>query len=90
MRSTISSKGGITVPAEVRKKLGLTPGTPIEFELRSGEVVLRRRVKSAHPVDQAFGLLSLRKPMDRLHDEMRGGPSSKPTSSGKKQLMKGV
>lgn len=72
MRSTISSKGQITVPAEVRSKLGLVPGTPVEFELRSSEVVLRKGVKGTHPVDQVFGLLRLQKPVDRLLDEMRG------------------
>ena len=79
MRRIISSKGRITIPAELRKKLGLTPGTAVEFELGAGEVLLRKRVKGAHPVDQVFGLLSLRKPVDRLVDDMRG-PARSPTS----------
>ena len=36
MKSTISSKGQITVPAKVREKLGLGPGTIVEFQIRKG------------------------------------------------------
>jgi AbrB family looped-hinge helix DNA binding protein len=39
MRSRISSKGQVTVPAEVRETLGLVPGTPVEFVVREGEAV---------------------------------------------------
>lgn len=72
MKSTISAKGQITVPVEVRNRLGLVPGTPVEFELRQGEVVLRKGVKAEHPVDRVFGILKLERPVDDLLDEMRG------------------
>ena len=32
MTSTISSKGQVTVPVELREMLGLTPGTRLAFE----------------------------------------------------------
>lgn len=72
MKSTISAKGQITVPVEVRNRLGLVPGTPVEFELREGEVVLHKGVKGPHPVDRVFGVLKLERPVDDLLDEMRG------------------
>jgi AbrB family looped-hinge helix DNA binding protein len=31
------------VPLEVRERLGLRPGTPVEFELREEGVLLRKR-----------------------------------------------
>lgn len=77
MKSNISSKGQITVPAKVRNHLGLVPGTPVEFELRERDVVLRKGVSGSHPVDQVFGVLSLAGPVDELLDEMRG-PRPKP------------
>lgn len=52
MRSTISSTSQVTVPAEVRERLGLVPGTPVEFELREEGLLLRKGVSSSHPVDQ--------------------------------------
>lgn len=72
MKSIISAKGQITVPAPVRDKLGLAPGTPVQFELREGGVLLRKGRSGTHPVDQVFGRLRLRKPVDALLDEMRG------------------
>ncbi len=42
--STVTSKGQITVPKRIRDALGLTPGSEVEFELRDGQVLLRKRV----------------------------------------------
>ena len=72
MKSTISAKGQITVPAEVRDKLGLAPGTAVQFELCEGGVLLRKGSPGPHPVDRIFGRLTLPKPVDALLDEMRG------------------
>jgi AbrB family looped-hinge helix DNA binding protein len=72
VKSTISSKGQITVPVEVRVKLGLVEGTPVEFELRKDGVLLKKGRKGRHPVDDVFGILKLGKPVDVLLDEMRG------------------
>lgn len=68
MKSVVSSKGQITLPAEIRAKLGLVTGTPVQFEVRDGEVVLRKGVRGSHPVDQLFGRLRLPKPVDALLD----------------------
>jgi antitoxin PrlF len=72
MKSIISTKGRITVPAPIRDKLGLAPGTAVQFELREGGVLLRKGRVGAHPVDQVFGRLRLRRRVDALLDEMRG------------------
>ena len=72
MESTISSKGQVTVPAEVRERLGLRPGTKVAFELRSEGALLRRVVPPEHPVDRVFGILDLGKSVDEAITEMRG------------------
>ena len=72
MKSTVSSKGQITLPAAIREKLGLAAGTVVRFELRGGGVVVRKGALGPHPVDQVFGRLRLAKPVDDLLDEMRG------------------
>jgi antitoxin PrlF len=72
MRSTISSKGQITVPLEVRERLGLIPGTPVEFELREEGVLLRKGISGSHPVDKVWATLRLDSPVDEILDEMRG------------------
>jgi antitoxin PrlF len=71
MKSRLSSKGQVTVPAAVRDQLGLTPGTAVEFVVREGEAVLRKRA-AADPVQQVYGRLKLQRDVDGLVDEMRG------------------
>jgi antitoxin PrlF len=41
LTSTISSKGQITVPVEVRRRLGLKEGDKVEFAFQEGTAVLR-------------------------------------------------
>ena len=72
MESTISARGQVTVPKQLRDKLGLRPGTVVEFELRDDGVLLKKGVRGSHPVDQVFGILKTRKPVDSVLDEMRG------------------
>jgi AbrB family looped-hinge helix DNA binding protein len=37
----VSSKGQVTLPAAMRAKLGIVPGSHIQFELRDGELVIK-------------------------------------------------
>jgi antitoxin PrlF len=39
MTSTVSEKGQVTIPKAVRDKLGLRPGTVLEFEAVEGKLV---------------------------------------------------
>ena len=74
LKSTISSKGQVTVPAEVRERFGLEAGTVVLFDLRQDGVLLRKGAVGEHPVDKVFGILKPRERADslRLLDEMRG------------------
>jgi antitoxin PrlF len=72
MKSTISTKGQVTVPADVRRRLGLRPGTVVTFEIRDNGVLMRKGGAGRHPVDRVYGLLRLPKSTDALLDEMRG------------------
>lgn len=51
IQSKITAQGQISVPAEIRKKLGLSPGSTIEWEERDGEVVVRKAGR--HTLDEA-------------------------------------
>lgn len=42
IQSKITVQGQISVPAEIRKKLGVGPGSVIEWEERDGAIVVRR------------------------------------------------
>ena len=54
--ATVTSKGQVTIPNEIRKSLGLKKGEKIIFIERSGEVIIRHKIKN--PMK---GLESLRK-----------------------------
>lgn len=41
-RSRITSQGQVSVPAEVRRKLGVGPGAVLEWDDEGGEIVVRR------------------------------------------------
>jgi AbrB family looped-hinge helix DNA binding protein len=41
-QSKLTSQGQISVPAEVRRKLGLVPGSVLEWDEEDGTVVVRR------------------------------------------------
>lgn len=41
-QSKITAQGQISVPSEVRKKLGVGPGSLITWDEKDGEVVVRR------------------------------------------------
>jgi antitoxin PrlF len=43
--SKLTAQGQISVPAEVRRKLGIGPGSVIEWEDEGGRVVVRRAGK---------------------------------------------
>ena len=81
MKGTISSKGQITVPKNVRDRYAMGPGTEVEFELREDGALLRKRRGQRHPIWDAIGSLknSWRWPKGVAHtvdayiDHVRGG-----------------
>jgi AbrB family looped-hinge helix DNA binding protein len=53
VEAIVSSKGQVTLPAAMRAKLGITPGSHIYFELREGELVIKPEV----PMGAYYGML---------------------------------
>jgi len=56
--STITSKGQVTIPAALRKRLGLKEGDRVEFLEEDGRVTVRRVENN---VESAFGLVKARR-----------------------------
>lgn len=42
----VTSKGQVTVPVEIRDRLGIHPGTEVEFEV-AGDVVIMRKAEGS-------------------------------------------
>jgi antitoxin PrlF len=50
--STISSKGQVTVPQEIRNRLGLAAGDRVEFVVEGERTVIRPSRSAASPFDK--------------------------------------
>lgn len=59
--ATLTEKGQVVIPAEIRARHGLTPGTQVEFVDEGGTIrlVVRRRVTPSDPV-AGYGLIKLK------------------------------
>ena len=55
--STISSKGQITVPLEIRDRLGLRQGDRVEFIVERGQTILRPARPPENPFQKYVGSL---------------------------------
>ncbi len=55
--STISSKGQVTIPIEVRRRLGLKEGDRVEFVSEQDSTVLRRARPPDNPFEAYIGAL---------------------------------
>jgi antitoxin PrlF len=41
-QSKVTAQGQISIPAEIRRKMGISPGSVLEWEERDEEIVVRR------------------------------------------------
>jgi antitoxin PrlF len=55
--STISSKGQITVPLEIRRRLGLKEGDRVEFVVEGERTIIRPAQPAENPFDKYVGAL---------------------------------
>lgn len=58
--ATLTEKGQIVIPAEIRARYGLTPGTQVEFVDEGGSIrlVVRRRVTPSEPA-RGYGMVKV-------------------------------
>jgi len=66
--STMSSKGQITVPIEIRQRLGLKQGTRVEFLVDNGQTIVRPARPAGNPFEKYRGCLPAFKSMGEIND----------------------
>lgn len=74
--SSISSKGQVTVPQEIRKRIGVSAGDRIEFLLENGRTIIRPLREKANPFATYKGALKAfrnRKEINAWIRELRDG-----------------
>ena len=58
--STVTSKGQVTIPKEVRRALGIRQGSRIAFQLKQGRMELQVVHRAPTKVESGYGMLSAR------------------------------
>jgi AbrB family looped-hinge helix DNA binding protein len=63
---TVSDKGQVVIPVEIRRRLGITPGCQLDFSLE-GQVIRAEVKRQVAPtrVEDGFGMLVCKRPGER-------------------------
>lgn len=59
--TSVTSKGQVTIPKELRQRLGIRQGSKIEFTVVGNDVVMRVRSSPVAGPTSGFGLLKSRR-----------------------------
>ncbi len=70
MKAVVAERGQVTIPKPLRDKLGIRPGTELEFIAKDGTLVARKA--QTDPVSQVFGCLGGRIDTDKFIRALRG------------------
>jgi antitoxin PrlF len=71
MKARVTDRGQVTIPKLLRERLGLKPGTILEFSEEHGRLIAIKR-GSDDPVGEVYGCLGKRIDMDAVVAELRG------------------
>jgi AbrB family looped-hinge helix DNA binding protein len=70
--SKVTSQGQISVPADIRRKLGIGPGSILEWEEQGDQIVVRRSARfSSEDIHRA--VFPKRPPKKRTLEEIKEG-----------------
>jgi AbrB family looped-hinge helix DNA binding protein len=70
-KSRITAQGQISVPSEVRRRLGLAPGSIIEWDVEGEHVVVRRAGR--YSSEEIHRALFPKRPTSHTLEEMKEG-----------------
>jgi len=71
-QSKLTAQGQISVPVDVRRKLGIGPGSVLAWDEEDGKIIVRRAGRfSSQDIHQA--LFGARKPKPHTLDELKDG-----------------
>ena len=70
--SKVTAQGQISIPLDVRRKLGIGPGSVLEWEEDGDKIVVRRAARFSS-LDIHHALFGARKPETRSVEELKDG-----------------
>lgn len=71
MKSRVAERGQVTIPKQLRDRLGLRPGTVLEFSEEGGRLIAVKS-GSSDPVTEIYGCLGKKINTDAVMAQLRG------------------
>jgi len=71
MKAKVAERGRVTIPKVLGERLGIRPGTILEFKEDHGKLVAVKAV-AVDTIDQLYGTLGSGRPTDDIMQELRG------------------
>jgi antitoxin PrlF len=71
VKVTVSEKGQVTIPKEIRDRLGIKSGEILDFYEDNGKIVAVKIIQK-DPVGAVYGILNISTNTDDLIKELRG------------------
>ena len=71
MKTKVAARGQITIPKALRERLGIRPGTVLDFREEEGHLIAVK-VERFDPVDRIYGKLGRGRKTDVVIEKLRG------------------
>ena len=71
MKAKVAERGQVTIPKALRERLGIVPGTVLDFIEEQGRLIAKK-AEAVDAVDQVFGRLGRGRNTDDILQEIRG------------------
>jgi antitoxin PrlF len=71
MKAIVSEKGQVTIPKQLRERLGIHPGQVLDFDEENGRLVAVKTAP-ADSIDSVYGILALGRSTNAVMRELRG------------------
>lgn len=70
----VGEKGQVVIPKHLRERYGIQKHSDVEFIPEENGILIKKRTRGVHPVEQVRGIIKLRgaNSVDELIEEMRG------------------
>jgi len=69
--TTVTRKGQVTIPKELREDAGIRPGDDLEFEIVEGEIRIKKKSGGENSFSKWKGTLETEKTTEELIEELR-------------------
>lgn len=71
MKAKVAERGQVTIPKVLRERLGIVPGTVLDFFEEQGRLIAKK-AEAVDPVDLVFGRFGRGRNTDEIIKEIRG------------------